>query len=389
MNNELDLKSISSELVLMREKHETLKHKILKKCPECEQAQFKELFAHAACAIVVLDENGNIIFTNKSFNDITGFSQEESLKSPIHQIMLSSDLDTANFIKNISSNSEYSTNLIFPMVHKNHDEIWVDMSVKNITDDSNSCKSSICIFKDITKEKESELRKEELIEELMEVKELQEDNSAQLNLLLHELDDKNLKLKKEISERKKAENKLRESEERFKSLSITDQLTGLYNRRHLQDVAHAEFDRCKRDNKPLCALLMDVDDFKHFNDTYGHSAGDEVLERVGKLLRQSIRDSDRAFRYGGEEFIILLPETECKQAILTAEKIRVAMAEEQYTPNEGAPVHKTISIGVAEYEPGECLDKMLKRADDNMYQAKIKGKNRVYFSCETGSAPAS
>ncbi|SMF08751.1 diguanylate cyclase [Desulfovibrio gilichinskyi] len=378
MNKELDTSADSADIKSLRQKYEALEHKIAIKCPECGQVQFRKIFAHAQSAIVVLNNNGDIVFANNAFNSITGFSQKEILHQPIHQILLSADTYTAGRIKTCLSNSDNNTTLIFQMVNKNHEKIWVDMSIKNIKN-NNLCENSICIFNDITVEKENELRKEELIDELMEVKELQEDNSAQLSILLQELDDKNLKLEKEISERKKAEEKLRESEERFKSLSITDQLTGLYNRRHLQEVACVELDKSNNKNTPLCTLLMDVDNFKNFNDTYGHCAGDVVLKSVGRIIKKSLREHDSGFRYGGEEFVIFLPETESKEAALIAEQIRETLAKEEFHPQDDEPVQKTISIGIAQYQPEETLDDMLKRADENMYRAKIKGKNRVHF----------
>ncbi|WP_031479617.1 sensor domain-containing diguanylate cyclase [Maridesulfovibrio frigidus] len=378
-----DLEAVQSELSDLQKKHSKLKQRISRTCPECGQAEFKKLFANAASAIVILDAEGKIILTNSFFTEITGFSQTEVFAKPIHNVLPSNEHHVSDFLKNISSESECSANLIFPTINKESDPIWLDMSVKTLSETESSPKSSICIFKDITSEKENELHRNELIEELMDVKELQEENSAQLNLLLHELDDKNLKLKKEISERKKAEQRLRESEERFKNLSITDQLTGLFNRRHLQDVAHREVEKCKLENSPLCTLLMDVDNFKHFNDTYGHSAGDDVLSNVGKLIKDSIKGTDRAFRYGGEEFLVLLPETGCKEAKQTAERIRTAMEAVVYHLPNSESVQKTLSIGIAEYKQGESLEAMFKRADDHMFQAKLQGKNKISYSCKT------
>ncbi|OEU65900.1 MAG: diguanylate cyclase [Desulfovibrio sp. S3730MH75] len=383
MSSQPDLKAIQSELSDLQQKHSKLKQRISSRCPECGQAEFKQLFANAASAIIILDAEGKIILTNSFFTEITGFSHEEVLTEPIHKVFPSSESHVCDFLINISSESECSANLIFPTINKESSPRWLDMSVKTLSGKDSSPKSSICIFKDITTEKENDFRRNELIEELMDVKELQEENSAQLNLLLHELDDKNLKLKKEISERKKAEQQLRESEERFKNLSITDQLTSLFNRRHLQEVAYLEVENCKRENSPLCTLLMDVDNFKHFNDTYGHSAGDDVLTNIGKLIKDSIKETDRAFRYGGEEFLILLPETDCKEAQHTAERIRAAMEAVVYHLPNSESVQKTLSIGVAEYKQDESVETMFKRADDNMYQAKLLGKNRVCDSCKT------
>lgn len=128
-------------------------------------------------------------------------------------------------------------------------------------------------------------------------------------------------------------------------------------------------------------MLMDVDDFKMFNDTYGHAAGDKVLETIGQLIKDNIRAKDSAFRYGGEEFMVILPETCGQEAMKVAEKIRVAMAEKVYQFENEEPLSKTVSIGVSELARGETLETVLKRADDNMYQCKIQGKNRIYFSC--------
>lgn len=378
MSKKLDISAGSAEINHLRQKYEELKQKIATECPECGQTKFRKIFSHAPSAIAVLSNTGNIVFANDAFNRITGFSQKEILHHPLHQIFMSVDVHAADIIKNISSSSAENTTLIFQMVNKNRKKIWVDMSIKNIKK-NNLCENSICIFKDISDEKENEFRKEELIDELMEVKELQEDNSAQLSTLLQELDSKNLKLEKEISERRKAEEKLRESEERFKVLSITDQLTGLYNRRQLQDVAQTELARCRNKKTPFCVLLMDVDNFKNFNDTYGHCAGDTVLKSVGRIIKDSLRKSDSGFRYGGEEFVIFLPETEIKEAVLIAEQIREIMAKEEFRPRDGEPVQKTMSIGIAQYHHEESLDEMLRRADENMYRAKIKGKNRVLF----------
>jgi diguanylate cyclase (GGDEF)-like protein len=190
---------------------------------------------------------------------------------------------------------------------------------------------------------------------------------------------KNAELETEIKEREKAERLLKESEERFKSLSVTDQLTGLYNRRQLHNVFENEISRSKRYNRPLSIILMDVDDFKKFNDTYGHLAGDSVLNRLGQIIQSSIRGTDKGFRYGGEEFLVVLPETNGTDAIITAKRIMQTMEEEKFHPNANTTVVKTLSVGIAEYIPEEFSNDFLKRADDNMYHAKINGKNRISY----------
>lgn len=387
MNGVPDITAFKAEFKELKNAYEELRHKILEKCPKCGQTRFRDLFDNAASAIAVLDKNGNVLLTNAAFQDITGYTQDEISESPMHEVLVSkTDLEGQQYLKNLFCTPDSKACLSLSIVDKHQDKCYVDLTISNISENESSPSSCICIFNDVTHERENELRREELIEELMETKELQEDNAAQLTMLLHELDIKNLELEKEIAERKKAEEKLKESEERFKNLSITDQLTGLYNRRHMIEMAEKEVAACAEVERPLSFILMDIDDFKNFNDTYGHAAGDVVLESIGKIIRDSIRYTDRAFRYGGEEFLVILPGTDGSKAARVAEALRKAVAAEKYYHLEGGPVQKTMSLGVAQYISGEPLEKVLKRADDNMYKSKIRGKNKVYFACETGDS---
>ena len=184
-----------------------------------------------------------------------------------------------------------------------------------------------------------------------------------------------------LEEREGLISELEESREQYKMLSITDGLTKLYNLRHFSDQLNEEIHRTHRYGHPLSLLLLDIDDFKAYNDTYGHMAGDKLLEGLGSVIKQSLRSSDSAYRYGGEEFIILLPETESKQAVLVAERLRNGW-KETALPEEAVehPGRVTLSIGIAVYEPGEDPGELVKRADKNMYTAKRLGKDRVAFA---------
>ncbi|WP_432735611.1 diguanylate cyclase [Maridesulfovibrio sp. FT414] len=387
MNNFPDTETILEEFHALKQTHEDLKRHVLEKCPECGQTRFRTLFDHAGSAIAVLDGEGKILLTNAAFSDITGYTQSETAGSPLHIFLVARhDLDGQEYLQNLFCTPDAKSSLSLSILDKQQEIRFVDLTVANVTICDSGLRNCICIFNDVTSERENELRREELIEELMEAKELQEDNAAQLAMLLHELDMKNLELEKEVAERKRAEEKLRESEERFKNMSITDQLTGLYNRRHMIEVAIREVEACNRVDRPLSLILMDLDDFKKYNDTYGHAAGDVVLERVGRVIKETIRYTDQAFRYGGEEFLIILPGTDGGKATQVAEAIRKAVARECYYPKGDMPVRKTMSIGVSQYIPGEPLENVLKRADDNMYKSKIRGKNKVYFACETGES---
>jgi diguanylate cyclase (GGDEF)-like protein/PAS domain S-box-containing protein len=183
---------------------------------------------------------------------------------------------------------------------------------------------------------------------------------------------------RDITEHKRIEEALRESEERYRELSIVDGLTQLYNSRHFYHQLKMEIDRADRYGQPLTLFLLDLDDFKQFNDTYGHIEGDQVLLRLGQVVKRCLRQTDSAYRYGGEEFTILLPMTTGEDGIVTAERIRTEFKKEHFFPTPGQDVHVTVSIGLAQYKQQEDMKTFVQRVDQLMYQAKKNGKNRVY-----------
>ncbi len=187
-------------------------------------------------------------------------------------------------------------------------------------------------------------------------------------------------LQEEIGKRKQAEEALRQRGKKYRELSIRDSLTKLYNSRHFFSQLKAEASRADRYNRPLSLLLLDIDNFKHYNDRYGHLEGDKVLARIGEVLQESLRETDSAYRYGGEEFMVILPETGGKEATNVAEKIRRQVEDKTFYPASGEAVHVTASIGVAQYIFEEELSALIKRADNAMYVNKNQGKNRVFFS---------
>ena len=182
---------------------------------------------------------------------------------------------------------------------------------------------------------------------------------------------------RDITERKRLERDLRESEERYRALSIIDDLTQLYNSRYFYQQLKMEIDRLDRHDHPLTLLLLDLDDFKAFNDTYGHIEGDQVLFRLGQVIRRCLRKADSAYRYGGEEFTVVLPMTTNEEGIITAERIREELKKESFSPVPDEQVHLTVSIGVAQYRKQEDIKAFVSRADHLMYQGKKSGKDRV------------
>ena len=167
---------------------------------------------------------------------------------------------------------------------------------------------------------------------------------------------------------------------RLQRLAALDGLTGLNNRRHFFDIAYIEFSRARRYGHPLSAMLLDIDHFKDFNDNFGHAIGDQVLQEVANCCRQSLRQTDILGRYGGEEFVILLPETDRHIALTVAERLRKTIARTTISTEKG-DLGVTVSIGTAEnneYTPD--LETLIARADQAMYIAKHKGRNQVATS---------
>ncbi|KAF0220733.1 MAG: diguanylate [Geobacteraceae bacterium] len=164
-------------------------------------------------------------------------------------------------------------------------------------------------------------------------------------------------------------------------MAITDSLTGLHNQRYFLQISSQEIGRAKRYLKPLSIIMMDVDDFKKFNDTHGHFNGDQVLVAIGEIITRTLRRADFAFRYGGEEFILLLPETGLECALQVAERLRETVANETAgVLREIAGQGVTVSVGVASYPAnGDGMDDLFRVVDKLLYKAKETGKNRVYF----------
>jgi len=154
-----------------------------------------------------------------------------------------------------------------------------------------------------------------------------------------------------------------------------DPMTGLVNRRHIKEKVEQEYSRAQRHNRTFSVILADIDGFKKINDTYGYNAGDDVLVEISRVFKGCVRHEDVCARWGGEEFLILLPETTIEGALAVAQKIHesVAMTEfKAYKPG----IRTTISIGFSEYKPGQALFECVSKADHALHQAKKAGKNR-------------
>jgi diguanylate cyclase (GGDEF)-like protein len=168
--------------------------------------------------------------------------------------------------------------------------------------------------------------------------------------------------------------------QKLEKLATTDPLTGIANRRKMTEQISHELDRARRFHHPLSLLMIDIDHFKRINDTYGHEVGDKAIVAIARLLTESMRGVDLVARFGGEEFVLLMPETHVEVAVHAAERLRAAVAALTVEAGDGALVAQTISVGVSSADPSGTLDtpsSLLVRADKALYRAKKDGRNRV------------
>ncbi|MBN1595907.1 diguanylate cyclase [candidate division FCPU426 bacterium] len=171
---------------------------------------------------------------------------------------------------------------------------------------------------------------------------------------------------------------LREVNQRLSELSMTDPLTSLYNRRYLMERFHEEIERAKRYKYPMACIMVDIDNFKSINDTYGHLQGDQILQQIAVIMKNSNRVVDIIARYGGEEFLLILPQTDLGGAVVVGERLCKLIAQTRFIRNDPEQV-VTISLGASAYPSGNTGSKeeLLKMADDALLEAKRQGKNRL------------
>jgi diguanylate cyclase (GGDEF)-like protein len=212
---------------------------------------------------------------------------------------------------------------------------------------------------------------------------LREDPALQGNPLLRELErlgEAHLRLMRRLEKITRIsdgfQSQLKDVNESLQRASRTDVLTGLPNRRAMMEELEAERARTVREGTPMAVLMVDVDHFKRVNDTFGHEAGDRVLQGLATTLKEALRVSDVCARWGGEEFLVLLPSTDRTGALEVGEKLRKAAGALLVWAGE-ARISVGLSVGAALLEPGQTLDTLLSRADAAMYEAKRQGRDRV------------
>ena len=294
------------------------------------------------------DENGRVMSVNKYGISQLGFAPEELVGKPIVDIFHPEDREhVREQIETCLKNPEHTIQIEARKLHKNGKVMWIREAACAV---HNSLGQLIILVTcdDITSRK------------------LAEDELRLANRSL------------ELAHR---ELQLMFSQEQV--LARTDSLTGLYNRRHFFELAIREFQIATRYQQSLTVILFDVDDFKKANDTFGHAFGDEILSQISKTVSFQMREVDVFARSGGDEFIVLLPQTNAEQAFNIAERIRLSISQRKILAG-GASVNITISIGVAEmqHDPDDhSIEDIISRADKALYQSKQRGRNHtVVFS---------
>ncbi len=172
---------------------------------------------------------------------------------------------------------------------------------------------------------------------------------------------------------------------RMEHMAVTDPLTGLYNRRKFEQIMEAEFSRIRRYRSPLSCLMIDIDHFKHVNDDFGHRAGDRVLADMAEVIRANIREVDTPARWGGEEFVVLLPETDAAGAVPPARRIKAATAERAFVELPGCRISVSIGMATAPARAIDTGEALIDASDQAMYRAKRKGRDRI--EAEPADAP--
>ena len=315
-------------IIQNREYQRHLEQMVREKTAELENAnrELKEtkeylenLIESSVDGIITTAKDGRITFASKGAQEILGLTSEEIVGRHAHEFYLGGKREAEEIMRVLRTSGRLK-NYETVVIRKDDETLTVSLSVSLLRDRNGEVIGMLGISKDIT-------------------------------------------------EQKRLERDLRE-------LSIKDSLTGLYNQRYFYERLEVEIERAKRQKHPLSLLLFDIDHFKLYNDRHGHLAGDGVLEKVGELVRECTREHvDTGYRYGGDEFTVILSETTKEQAFSIAERLRRTFESRGF---DGL----TLSIGLLAYDPKYTPKSFIKKADEAMYGSKRSGGNRVYLLAE-------
>jgi diguanylate cyclase (GGDEF)-like protein/PAS domain S-box-containing protein len=290
---------------------------------EESEARFRATFDEAAIGMALVSKDGGFVRANMALCGLLGYSEAELRQMTFQQLTHPEDLEKdLTLLAEVVAGTRHNYQMEKRYFRKGGELIWALLSVATVREPGGEVRYFISQIQD-------------------------------------------------ISERKRMLDKLRDQ-------ANLDYLTGLHNRRYFIERGTQELARAARYDKPLSLLMLDIDEFKQVNDTRGHRTGDLVLRHLSRMLGDTLRNVDVSGRLGGEEFAILLPETDAKAAAEIAERLRVAIADASVVPEDGPPIRYTVSIGVTTQEHKDVnVDTLLGLADKALYQAKRSGRNRV------------
>lgn len=310
------------------------------------QRVFNLTFEQVGSGVCQTDLDGYILDANQNYCDILGYTHDELTKLRVKDLTYPDDWEIDKVYKNQLFNYEIP---YFSMdkryYRKDGSLIWVTTTVALMRGDAFEEDYLIGVVQDISKQKAAEAL---LIQ-----------NNENLERLVRE---RTLKLE--------------ELNEQLMIANTSDSLTGLYNRRYISNKIEEELLRYNRTKSSFCLILTDIDYFKDVNDQFGHDCGDEVLQTISRLLSKEIRSIDTLARWGGEEFLLLLPNTTIEDANLIAERIRMKVEAQPFSYEE-ATFNLTMTLGVAIYKEGLTVKALIKKADTAMYEGKQLGRNCV------------
>lgn len=304
------------------------------------ESRFRNLFEQTHDAVFIIDLQGHYQAANQRAADILGYSIDEILSLSCTDISMDADETMEIFSRLLSGENIANYERYF---HKKDGKVFpVEINIELVKDNHGNPLHVQSVVRDISQRKQVE-------------KELQATNE-QLNTRIAEVEQLHLELKEQ---------------------AIRDPLTGLYNRRFLNETLPREIARVEREQNYLSIILADIDHFKQFNDTYGHQAGDEILVEIANHLKKVTRASDIICRYGGEEFLMVLPGSTIEIAQNRADEIRQSI-ENNIIQYKDLLLKTTISLGVAAFpNNGKAAEEIINKADQAMYQSKLTGRNRV------------
>ncbi len=327
--------------------------------------KFMEIYDESPIGILYVTPRGRVVDCNRFVGQLTGFSQSEIKGAPFTNFAVDGEVEhlVADFEK-LYRGDQPIHERESRLRTKGGQEITISYNAQVIYRKGHKA-GALMLISDVTE-------KRALARQLLE-------KNAQMEKMLWEMAEVNDALEARSGELNQAHEELKLLNERLELLSITDGLTGIYNHRHFQDRLSAEIDRHERiEGDVLSLAILDIDDFKQFNDTYGHQAGDQVLRELAVTLRETVRSIDVIARYGGEEFAVIFPDSELKEALVVAERICESVRNRSITFDDGTTVSITVSIGLGMLGPDESDKReLIRRADSALYVAKAQWKDCV------------